>query len=456
MAKVRTYQRPSSPKSQLVRFIKTAAIALSVTPLLAAAEPWSLETASAPYRGATVDVVFLSRPGYLALEKMVPEFERRTGIEINLRFYEYESALALQIRDFVSNRDIDVALVDLVWLGTFSEGRWLVPIENFTSNPNLTDPDLDLPDFFPLVLDAFGAWDGVQYGLPFDNYSGILYYNRCILEEAGFDGPPTTWHELRDVYGPALTTDEQYAFALQSAQNETQSADSFARFLWPFGGSFLTDDYRSNLASEASLNGLRFRQSLLPFMPSNITRYDHADVVGAFVQGEVAMITEWTAFIPIIAESPIADCFAIAPEPLGPSGRRPALGGFSLAVTSHASTETQAAAWLFIQWATSKAVSVEYLENGGVPARRSTYANTPKGDRLGFAEVLVESWGEGVPEFRPRFSEWTIISPIVQEWGVAILDGVTSVEEGAQQIGNEINRILEDAGYHDGSKRRAQ
>ena len=60
---------------------------------------------------------------------------------------------------------------------------------------------------------------------------------------------PRPGPELKDTYGPALTKDGKYAFALQSKRNETQSADSFARVLWPFGGSFLDDEFRSNLLS---------------------------------------------------------------------------------------------------------------------------------------------------------------------------------------------------------------
>ena len=95
---------------------------------------------------------------------------------------------------------------------------------------------MTIDDFFPLVLNAFGGWNGTVYGLPFDNYSGLLFYNKCMLKDAGFDKPPETWAELKDTYGPALTKDGKHAFALQSKRNETQSADSFARVLWPFGG----------------------------------------------------------------------------------------------------------------------------------------------------------------------------------------------------------------------------
>nr|MBM1004302.1 extracellular solute-binding protein [Desulfofustis sp. PB-SRB1] len=177
---------------------------------------WSLAEAAKPYAGTELDVVFLLRPGYEAAEEMIPEFTEQTGIEINIIKHPYENALSEQVRDFVANGDLDIALIDLVWIGNFAENGWIVPIDTFTSNPALADPEFDIDDFFPLVLNAFGAWNGTVYGLPFDNYSGLLYYNKCMLEEAGFSGPPQTWAELKDVYGPALTKGGKYAFALQS------------------------------------------------------------------------------------------------------------------------------------------------------------------------------------------------------------------------------------------------
>lgn len=426
----------------------------------AAQDGWSLKEAAEPYAGTTVDVVFLLRPGYEAIEAMLPAFEEETGIKVNIIKHPYENALGEQVRDFVSGGDLDIALIDLVWIGNFAENEWILPISEVQEKfPDLVDPDLDMDDFFPLVLNAFGGWNGTIYGLPFDNYSGLMFYNRCMLEEAGFDGPPETWSELKDTYGPALTKDGKYAFALQSKRNETQSADSFARMLWPFGGSFLDDDFKSNLMSEESQAGLQFRQDLMQYMPDGIVAYDHAETVNAFAQGDVAMITEWSAFYSTVVSpdtSKVADCVEIAPEPKGPAGRKPALGGFSLAVASQADEDEQAAAWLFIQWATSKENAREYLERGGVPARQSVYEDPALAESYKFIPALVESWQEGVPEFRPRFAEWPEITEIVQEWGSKIMLGEVSTEEGAKILGERMEAVLEEAGYYSGDKPLAQ
>lgn len=435
----------------------TAALLASTS--VAQAQGWSLEEAAKPYAGTELEVVFLLRPGYEAAEEMLPEFEEKTGIKLNIIRQPYENALGVQVQDFVAGGDIDIALIDLVWIGNFAENEWIVPIEKFTSNPDITDPELDIDDFFPLVLNAFGGWDDKVYGLPFDNYSGLLFYNSCALSDAGFDGPPETWQELKDTYGPALTKDGKFAFALQSKRNETQSADSFARMLWPFGGSFLDDEFRSNLLSAESQAGLQFRQDLMQYMPDGIVAFDHAETVNALAQGDVAMITEWSAFYSTLtdpATSQLGECVAVAPEPRGPAGRKPALGGFSLAVASQADEAEQAAAWLFIQWVTSKANALQYLELGGVPARQSVYQQEGVAEKFGFVDSLVESWQEGVPEFRPRFAEWPTITEIVQEWGTKIMLEEVSIEEGAIEIGTQMEEVLEDAGYYAGEKPLAQ
>jgi len=423
----------------------------------AGAQEWSLEKAAEPYKGTEINVVFLDRPGYRAIIQLLPEFEKKTGIKVNYEIVPYESSREKQVLNFSSNGDLTIALVDLVWIGEFAENGWIVPIEKFTSDPAITDPKLNLDGFFPLLLDAFGSWGGKAYGLPFDNYSGLLFYNQCMLKEAGFDRPPETWQELYEVYGPKLTNKDknQYAFALQSRRGETQSADSFMRVLWPFGGSLLDKEFKSNLLSKESQAGLKFRQDLMKYMPPGIVSYDHAEAVNALAQGQVAMITEWSAFYSTLidpATSKIVDCLAVAPEPSGPAGRLPALGGFSLAVAAQAPEKEQKASWLFIQWATSEEIARAYVEAGGVSGRKSVYEDPDIKAKYKFVEPMVASWQKGVPEFRPRFPAWPAISEIIAEWGTKMMLGEVSTEEGAKEIGTRMEDILRKEGYYDGKK----
>jgi len=421
-------------------------------------QPWTLESAAVPYAGTTITTAFLDRPGYTAAISLIPEFEERTGIDVVWDVVPYENSREFQVLDFISgNPAIDVVLVDLIWLGEFSESGWLTPLDTFIENPRLTDPTLDLNDFFPILLDGFGTWDDVLYGLPFDNYSGLLFYNRCHLEEAGFSEPPATWEDLRDVYLPKLNDPEngRFGYALQARRGETQSCDAFMRFLWPFGGSLLDETFRGNLLSLESQAGLTYRQSLSPLMPPGIVDYDHIEAVNALAQGKVSMITEWSSFYTTLADpqsSTITECLAVAPEPSGPARRVPALGGFSLGVNAASSTAEQEAAWLFVQWITSSEMARKYIEAGGVSARQSAYEDLAIRDAYPFVDPMVASWQDGIPYFRPRFPDWPEISEHMAEVGSRLMLGELSTEEAGRELNQRVEAILERSGYYNGSR----
>jgi multiple sugar transport system substrate-binding protein len=427
---------------------------------LGAAHAWSLEEAAKPYKGTEVSVIFLDRPGYRAIIKMLPDFEQKTGIKVKYEIVPYESTLEKEVRDFSSNGDLSIALVDLVWIGTFADSDWIVPLDELKQKyPAIFDPNYDIDDFFPLVLNAFGGWNGKIYGPPFDNYSGLLFYNKQMLKDAGFDGPPETWDQLLNVYAPKLTKNGIYAFALQSRRGETQSCDSFMRFIWPWGGSLLDKNFHCNLLSNQSQEGLQFRQELMKYMPPGVVDYDHIEAVNALAQKQVAMITEWSAFYSTLADpksSKLGDDLGVAPEPKGPAGRKPALGGFSLGVARQANDKQKAAAWLFIQWATSKETAKQYVENGGVSARQSIYKDPELLKKYPFIEPMSISWQQGVPEFRPRFAEWPQLTEIVAEVGTKMMIGSDSIKQGSEEICRRMEDVLKKAGYYGGQKKLAQ
>ncbi len=436
-----------------------AAVALAPAP--ARAEAWDIAKAAAPYKGTQLHVIFLDRPGYRAIIKLLPDFEKATGIKVSYEIVPYENTREKEVLNFSGQGDLSIALVDLVWIGEYAENGWIEPISKFSGDASITDPNLNLKGFFPLLLDAFGTWGGTTYGLPFDNYSGLLFYNKCMLKDAGFDKPPATWDELANTYAPKLTdaSKKQFGYALQSLRGETQSADSFMRMLWPQGGSLLDKTFHSNLMNKDSQAGLNFRRNLSKYMPPGVVSWDHAEAVNGLAQNQVAMITEWSAFYSTLTDpktSKIGECLGVAPEPAGPAGRLPALGGFSLAVASQAPEKVQKATWIFIQWATSEAIAKPYVEAGGVSGRMAVYDDPEIKANYPFVAPMVESWQHGVPEFRPRFPAWPAISEIIAEFGSKMMLGQVSVEEGSKDVGTRMEAILQKEGYYDGKKKLLQ
>ena len=156
-------------------------------PMLAHAD-W-LEDAAKPLKGTEISGIFLDRPGYRAIIKLLPEFEKKTGIKVNYEIVPYENTREKEVLNFTSQGDLTMALVDLVWIGEFAENGWIDPIDNFTKDKSITDPNLKLDGFFPLLLDAFGSWGGKTYGPSLRQLFGpdvlqLLQAQGCRLRQA--------------------------------------------------------------------------------------------------------------------------------------------------------------------------------------------------------------------------------------------------------------------------------
>ncbi len=95
------------------------AAATAAMPVAAMAD-W-LEEAAKPLKGTEVNGIFLDRPGYRAIIKLLPEFEKKTGIKVTYEIVPYENTREKEVLNFTSRGDLTMALVDLVWIGEFAE-----------------------------------------------------------------------------------------------------------------------------------------------------------------------------------------------------------------------------------------------------------------------------------------------------------------------------------------------
>jgi multiple sugar transport system substrate-binding protein len=409
---------------------------------------WTLKEAAAPYKGTSITVVGLDRPSYAAAQQLTGEFTKETGIDVNWVTFPYEDSLKEETLNFVSNsQQFDVILADVVWPVTFVDAHWVLPLDHFIKDSKLSDPALDVKDFFPVWRASFTV-DGKLYGLPFDSYAGLLYYNKSMLKAAGFDAPPATWDELKNTYAPKLTDAGKgvFGYALQSARGETQTADAFARFLWPWGGRFLnTSTHKIEVNTPDSMNGIDFRQSLLPYMPPGIVSDDHSQVVEMLSQKRVAMITEWSAFYPTLSKSPVASDLGIAKEPKGPHGDYAAFGGFAYMISAQVPTAKQNAGWLFVQWLTSKEMAKPLIEHGAVVARQGVDKDADIQAKFPNLKPMVETWESAtVPDWRPQLQCYPRFSDIVSDWGSRIelkqVDAKKGLDSMAKSLTDYMNQ----------------
>ena len=110
----------------LLATLSAAAIVVGAASLAAPARAeWDIAKAAAPYKGTQLNVIFLDRPGYRAIIKLLPDFEKKTGIKVNYDIVPYENTREREVLNFNSHGDLTIALVDLVWIGEYAENGWI-------------------------------------------------------------------------------------------------------------------------------------------------------------------------------------------------------------------------------------------------------------------------------------------------------------------------------------------
>jgi multiple sugar transport system substrate-binding protein len=120
-----------------------------------------------------------------------------------------------------------------------------------------------LADFYPALLDSF-RFDGKLYGLPRDNDTKVVYYNRAHFREAGLTEPSGdwTWADLRRA-ALALTKreggDARFGFGFEPSY-------WWLIWLWQNGGDVLDDAQRPTavmLDSPENVATLQYLQDLI-------------------------------------------------------------------------------------------------------------------------------------------------------------------------------------------------
>lgn len=105
----------------------------------------------------------------------------------------------------------------------------------------------DQDDFFQafLLSDQYGAFNNEHLSFAHSRSMQVMYYNQEWLERLGYDGPPTTWDEFKEMCVAATDPDADtfgYAYA--------PSASLFAGIVFTFGGDIVSEDGMTPLFNE--------------------------------------------------------------------------------------------------------------------------------------------------------------------------------------------------------------
>ncbi len=411
-------------------------------------EDW-LKEVGGRFAGQTIRISSESTPPSQITNDLAQEiFVPLTGINVQWEQTPLDQVLSKITLDTATEAaSNDIYYLDQAWVGRFVEDT-VDPMSYMEDEGNdLNMPDYDWEDFVPELVPAISAYRGRQVGVPFDIPIFIVSYRSDVLEELGLE-PPTNMEEYLNVVqtvGEAGLTNEDgsniYGYAGQWRSGHYSLQCDWTSWLWSHGGSHTGPDGEVVLNDENGIAGAEYMMKLAEHSPPGATTWDWSGAGDAFAQGLAAINNLWGEFFPLYDHPENSKIFGLA-EPLAQPeeialrtpeetsfDETPGIGhqgGSCLAISKY--SENPDAAWVFLQWATSKETIFQASLQSNAPVRTSTYEDprTKEREKPGVGStrhfpVMLKTIKEDMGT-EPHFPGWAATSgtggPLPTELGL--------------------------------------
>ena len=259
---------------------------------------------------------------------------------------------------------------DLFWLKgdtspAYMSFEVLQPLDSLAIN----DSSFNIDDFFPVFKDAF-KYKGKYYGFGKDFNAYVLFYNPDMLQEAGFNDPPSNWNELLD-YAKKLTLDknndgtiDQYGFVVEP------SIDMVLPFAYQNEAELIDEKGNIKIGEPAFIEAMEFYMNMyrqgIATIPTDLGAGWNGDVFG---RQQAAMVISGAWLIPYLKES-----FPDVPYKVTqlPMGKKRATLAFCNAYVIPKQTDQLTNSWKMLSYLSGKEGMKIWTSSGiALPTRKS-------------------------------------------------------------------------------------
>jgi len=419
--------------------------------------------------GKQIQVLFVQHPFTEAILPLIKDFTEKTGITVSflvLPETEYWTKLGIDLASGTASYDVFMTGPSIEWQHALA--GWIEPLDKYMNDPNLTSPEWDVNDFFPAFLAANrwngkpgrGLGEGNQWAIPVMVETTIISYRKDIFNKLGLR-PPETWEEWPKV-AAALKgyVDENGQEIIPIIQRGAKDITSIQAGHYTFITTMGCKDFDENLnplintppcvkAEELWVNTIK------QYGPPDWTNITWFDMMQRFASGRYAMVID-NDFMAATYENPeksmVAGKVGYALPPKGPDGSIKS-NIWTWAVSMNAKSKNKEAAWLFIQWVTSKDTLLKSALYGNLdPVRKSVWEHPQ-------VVEMTSRWDNGnwravVTQMLEKYAAWyptpqTELVAVWDRWIQALHEayfGQKTVQQALDDAAKDIEQILIKAG----------
>lgn len=381
-------------------------------------------------------------------EELIAGYNQNHEIKVTLvrqPTYSDQRRQSLIISLEAEQKNPDLFLMDVIWVNQFAESDWIEPLNKYIAQSSLS-----IDDFFSAIVNQVDIYNDTLYALPVFLDIGLLYYRTDLLKKYGFEKPPETWNELKNIALKIQSAEKSInnnfsGYVWQGAQYEGLVC-TFLEFAASNNGYFqINDSVFVNIPENEE--ALQFMQNLIQkynISPRNTyTELKEEEVRRIFQRGNAMFERNWTYARSLhnLEDSRVKGKFDIAPLPHFEGGKSAAtLGGWHVGISKYSDVKEEA--WDFIEYITSYEVQKKMFTTiGWNPSRKDIYSDTDLLAENPHLKTLEEIFTNSVS--RPTLPYYLQISEVIQRWANKSLAGKSGAKEALREMQNEINIIEE-------------
>lgn len=419
---------------------------------LASANPYE------KYKGTTIVVSWPALSHFKKAETLVEEFTKETGIEVEIDALQYLKLRDRQILEMSKKKgEYDVVSWVVMWKGEYVAKGLLAPLSTFFMDPTLANPSYDIDDVADAYLQNGGVVGGKKgympgksgalYGIPFGAETSILAYRKDVFEELGLEVP----QNYDELVAAMKTIKEKKGMGAMTSRGKTghQVTAGWLLHLAPLGGKIFDDEWNPVINSPEAVKAAEVMRIITQTGPIGIPSYGYSEASAAFLQGDAAMYLDTLKIAAMVRDPKLSKVDGKVGYALHPTGVRcgSETGGFAMGIP--ANSQNKEAAFLFIQYMTSKAGDRRMVELGGDPVRISTLKDPEFVAKFEEYPVIAEQLPCADADWRPLIPEWNELN--IDVLGQALTEVITT-DKPIQPIMDEANekarQIMEREGYY--------
>ena len=397
--------------------------------------------------GGPIELVFTSAPDDTETAgKLVQKFNEQHKGEYRVIFREGAADTGQRFDQLrtelqAGGETLDVILGDIIWTAQLAANGWVADLSD-------RFPESERQKYLPGSVEAV-IYEGKAYAMPWYTDTGLLYYRKDLLEQSGFDGPPTTWEELQE---QALKVKQdsgtKYGFMFQGANYEGGVCNGL-EYIWTHGGEALdpNDPTRVLIGSPEAVAGLTTERSMIEsgVAPQAVAIYEEDESDGTFLNGDAVFHRCWPYVYALLSDPAESE---IKPDQVGISELPSAdgqpgngtVGDQPLLI--NATSENQDAAWEFIKFLTApEQQKFRAVEGSFLPTLTDLYDDPEIQDSVPVVALAKEALQNTRP--RPVSPYYSDMSLEMAEQFNASLKGDVTPEQAAQTLQSELERFIE-------------